>query len=46
MILYTKVRKKFNGRKPAKRTHRAVIRVTKMVFQLFVKVITGMKLVA
>ena len=46
MILDTKVRKKFNGRKPAQRTHRAVIRAAKMVFQLLVKVITGIKLVA
>lgn len=46
MILYTKVRKKFNGRKPTKRTHRAFIRAAEMVFQLLVKVITGIKLVA
>lgn len=32
MILYTKVRKKFNGRKPAKGTHWTVIRPSEMVF--------------
>ena len=32
MILYTIIRKKFNRRKPAKRTHGTIIRPNKMVF--------------
>ena len=32
MILYTIIRKEFNGRKPAQRTHRTMIRTSEMVF--------------
>ena len=32
MILYTIIRKEFNGRKPAQRTHRTIIRPNEMVF--------------
>lgn len=32
MILYTIIRKEFNGRKPAQRAHRTMIRSSKMVF--------------
>ena len=32
MILDTIKRKEFNGRKPTKRTHRTIIRPSKMVF--------------
>lgn len=32
MILYTIIRKEFNGRKPAQRTHRTMIRPSKMDF--------------
>ena len=32
MILYTIIRKEFNGRKPAQRTHRTMIRLSEMDF--------------
>ena len=32
MILYTIIRKEFNGRKPAKGTHWTIIRPSEMVF--------------